>query len=225
MTLDFFLLLASGSSGLFALPCFVFVPLFFEYSLQASRFVLSLLFVSRFLLSLLFVSRFLLSWLLGFRFLLLWLLAFRFLLLWLLAFALRCVLFVWFIFFFAFFQFLEQNRDLPRVNEEELVPGELVACVVNNELVAVGTVRFVGGKTKLVDGHQDDTHGDVFVQDASRQRQTRKNITRTVKTPTQNTSQSTLSKHIINTHDQHIFSKLLLKTASQNSFSKQLLKH
>ena len=52
--------MASGSSGLFALPCFVFVALLFEYSLQASLFVFSLLFVSRFLLSLLFVSRFLL---------------------------------------------------------------------------------------------------------------------------------------------------------------------
>ena len=127
-------------------------------------------------------------------------------------------------FFFAFSQFFELNRNLPRANEEELVPGELVACVVNNDLVAVGTVRFVGGNTKLVDGHQDVTHGDVFVQDASKQRQTRKNITRTVKTLPQNTSQSTLSKHIINTHDQHIFSKLLLKTVSKNSFSKQLLK-
>ena len=127
-------------------------------------------------------------------------------------------------FFFAFSQFFELNRNLPRANEEELVPGELVACVVNNDLVAVGTVRFVGGNTKLVDGHQDGTHGDVFVQDASRQRQTKKNITRSVKTPPQNTSQSTLSKHIINTHDQHIFSKQLLKTASQNTFSKHLLK-
>jgi hypothetical protein len=33
-----------------------------------------------------------------------------------------------------------------------------------------------------------------------------------------------LKAHIINTHDQHIFSKQLLKTPSQNTFSKQLFK-
>ena len=176
MALDFFWLLASGSSGLFALPCFVFVPLFFEYSLQASRFVLSL--------------------------------------------AHSC-----FIFFFAFFQFWEENREhLPSANEEELVPGELVACVVNNKLVAVGTVRFVGGNTKLVDGHQDGTHGDVFVQDSSRQRQTKKNITRSVKTHLKAHSLNTSSIHMIKTPSQNTFSKHLIKTPSQNTISKHLLK-
>ena len=118
-------------------------------------------------------------------------------------------------FFFAFSQFFELNRNLPRANEEELVPGELVACVVNNELVAIGTVRFVGGNTKLVDGHQDGTHGDVFVQDSSRQRQTKKNITRSVKTHLKAPSLNTSSIHMISIYSQNCFSKQLLKTASQ----------
>ena len=226
MALDFFgfwlqaLLDSSLFLALFLLLCFLSI----RCRLLSLCFLCFSFLAFCFLCSSFLVSCFLLSWLLGFRFLLLWLLGFRFLLLWLLAFCfvLRALCLIYFLLCVFSVPRTEPRPTackwgrvgswrVSRVCCEQWIGGHRYSAVCRGKHKARWRSprchpwwRFCPGREQAAtDEKEYYTYGQ--------------------NTP-QNTSQSTLSKHIINTHDQHIFSKLLLKTVSKNSFSKQLLK-